>query len=368
MRRFRRCGGVSKGCFLAPAAYLFCAYISIYCTFADRWSYRSVSVEATNSFYHSSKNFGNESSWELLHNLTVDTTVTGVVDKMNQTKIFHTVLIHTNDQPTSNSNDFQPSAGRNTFSVTYYFGLFHVCRHDIGKCFIYSFPETGHLKALFIASSYTLLVLSVSPIVIYQMQFSIKVSNYIQLPLLMLHSVLIIYVLGNYGKHNRARGHELSWTYHISSSLSALPWIVWYWYTLEVAKEASRALEEEADTVTITSNDEGVGLSSSSQRVNENTDFYWTPPSSSNFKPPSYEHVLANQNDYPLVGEVDKFLSDFEMSQRTPPPRYKFSHMDARLLTSGASSSSSLPVEGSSTSTASPHQHANCSRIEECQC
>ena len=101
MRRFRRCGGVSKGCFLAPAAYLFCAYISIYCTFADRWSYRSVSVEATNSFYHSSKNFGNESSWELLHNLTVDTTVTGVVGKMNQTKIFHTVLIHTNDQSTS---------------------------------------------------------------------------------------------------------------------------------------------------------------------------------------------------------------------------------------------------------------------------
>ena len=133
--------------------------------------------------------------------------------------------------------------------VTFWFGLFHVCRHDIGKCYVYSFPETSHLKAMFIAATYILLVISVCPIIINKMNISTKSSNIMQLPLLLIHSCLIVYVMSAYGAYARKHDHVISWTYHVTATLIGLPWIVWYWHTIEMGKERSRLAESQSSTV-----------------------------------------------------------------------------------------------------------------------
>ncbi|XP_075252332.1 uncharacterized protein LOC142344508 [Convolutriloba macropyga] len=328
MRNYAKCGGVTRGCFLAPAGYLFCAYISIYCTFADRWSYKSIVIPDFLSYDSTTAGtfqVGTNSLNQYTETWTVGSSVTGIKEMTNNTQLFHKIVLYPS-KPRHDLWNLETSDNSRTSSsttLTFYFGLFHVCRHDMGKCYIYSFPETAHLKALFIAATYILLIASIFPIIIYQLRFSLKISNMTQIPLLMIHSILIIYVLGIYGRDNRARGHEMSWTYHISSSLCALPWIVWYWYTLEMGKERNRRATEQNDTEIITSqasNSSANGPNNYPQEPPE--DYGWTGYQP--IKPPSYQEVQRNINDYPLLDSSHAIPTSYRVTpeRRTPPPSY----------------------------------------------
>ena len=102
---------------------------------------------------------------------------------------------------------------------------------------------------MFIAATYILLVISICPIIINKMNISTKSSNVIQLPLLLIHSCLIVYVMSAYGAYARKHDHVISWTYHVTATLIGLPWIVWYWHTIETGKERSRLAESQSSTV-----------------------------------------------------------------------------------------------------------------------
>ena len=89
---------ISIGCLFAPAAYIFCAYISIYCTFADKWSYREFTCATrgvSESSYSEPQITGKLNTGEMANDsaLRVDKSVTGVAAITNGTQEFHTIYM-----------------------------------------------------------------------------------------------------------------------------------------------------------------------------------------------------------------------------------------------------------------------------------
>ena len=111
---------ISAGCLLAPAAYIFCAYISIYCTFADKWSYREftcATIPLDNSYNEQQQQLSLDRN-QLPHpedkGLRVDQRVTGVASSTNGTLEFHTIYMPSNLKtlPKQKVNQLSTSQGK----------------------------------------------------------------------------------------------------------------------------------------------------------------------------------------------------------------------------------------------------------------